>query len=198
MMKRMLGWGGGVAWLLLGALPLALAAEIAIYGFEGGLEGWAIPDWAKLSSDYGLKGVSVSKSVAQEGTAALELQVEFPGGRWTGAYVEREIEVRDWTQFRHLSVSLYVPPEAPTGLKGRIILTIGEAWQWTEMNRAVALQPGAWTSLAVDLTPASLNWKFFLDEEFRKDVRKLGVRIESDTQPVYHGSIFVDNVCLAE
>ncbi len=197
-MRRMVSWGGGVAVLLFCAMPLALAAEIVIYGFEGGVEGWAIPDWAKFSSDYALKGVSVSKAVAQEGTSALELQAEFPGGRWAGAYVEREIDVRDWTQFRHLSVSLYVPPEAPTGLKGRIILTVGDAWQWTEMNRAVALQPGAWTSITVDLTPTSLNWKFFLDEEFRKDVRKLGVRIESDTQPAYRGSIFVDNVCLAE
>lgn len=197
-MKRMWRWGDGVAALLFCAMPLALAAEIVIYGFEGGLEGWTIPDWAKLSSDYVLKGVSVSKAVAQEGTSALELQAEFPGGRWTGAYVEREVDVKDWTQFRHLSVSLYVPPEAPTGLKGRIILTVGEAWQWTEMNRAVPLQPGAWTTITVDLTPASLNWKFFLDEDFRKDVRKLGVRIESDTQPAYHGSIFMDNVCLAE
>lgn len=197
-MKRVVRWGGGVAGLLCCAMPLALAAEIVIYGFEGGLEGWAIPDWAKVSSDYGLKGVSVSKTVAQEETWALELHAEFPGGRWTGAYVEREIDVRDWTQFRHLSVSVYLPPEAPAGLKGRIILTVGESWQWTEMNRAVVLQPGAWTSIEADLTPTSLNWKFFLDESFRKDVRKLGVRIESDTQPAYRGSIFVDNVCLAE
>lgn len=197
-MRRTVGWASVFAGLLCCAISSALAAEIAIYGFEGGVEGWVVPDWAKLSNDYALKGLSASKAVAQEGTSSLELQADFPGGRWTGAYVERETEVRDWTQFRHLSVSLYVPPEAPTGLKSRIILTIGEAWQWTEMNRAVPLQPGAWTTITVDLTPTSMNWKFFVDESFRKDIRKIGIRVESDTQPVYRGAIFVDNVCVAE
>ena len=197
-MRRMVSWASVLAGLLCCAISSAWAAEIAIYGFEGGVEGWAVPDWAKLSNDYTLKGLGTSKAVAQEGTSSLELQADFPGGRWTGAYVERETEVRDWTQFRHLSVSFYVPPEAPTGLKGRIILTIGEAWQWTEMNRAVPLQPGVWTNIVVDLTPTSMNWKLFVDESFRKDIRKIGIRVESDTQPVYRGSIFVDNVCVAE
>jgi len=190
-----------VAAGVLGALavsPALFAEEIVIYGFEGTLQGWAIPDWARSSADYVGQECLVSQEHAQEGRSALALRTEFPGGRWTGAYIEREVEVADWTPFARLSVDVYLPAEAPAGLSGRIILTVGEDWQWTEMNRPMPLEPGAWTALSVDLAPGSLDWKFFPDGEFRRNVRKLGLRIESDKAPAYRGSVFVDNVRLAE
>ncbi len=75
--------------------PCVGAAEIVIYSFEEGLEGWAIPDWAQTSSDYVGKEVSVSTDKAEEGHSAMKLWAVFPGGRWTGAYVERSVEVTD-------------------------------------------------------------------------------------------------------
>ncbi len=173
-------------------------AEIVIYGFEKGLEGWRIPDWAKNSNDYVARDVTVSKNYAKEGSHSLEVPVEFPGGRWTGAYVEREVEVNDWSPFGRLSVEIFLPQDAPQGLKAKIILSVGEQWKWIEMNHAVRLEPGAWMTINVNLKPGSMDWKFFPDEAFRKRVYRLGVRVESDKEPVYSGSVFIDNICMAE
>jgi len=177
---------------------MAGATEIVIYGFEGTLEGWAVPDWAKGSEDYVAEHCAVSQEHAQEGAHALELGAAFPGGRWTGVYVEREMEVTDWSPFGRLSVDVYLPEQAPEGLRGKIILTVGGDWTWTEMNRSVPLAPGAWTTLSVNLKPGSMDWKFFPDDAFRGSIRKLGVRIESDRAPAYRGALYVDNVRLAE
>jgi len=187
---------GVAASLLLAAA--ASAAEIVVYGFEGSPEGWEIPDWAKSSEDYVGEELAVSDAHQGEGAYALEVRLDFPGDRWAGAYVERELEVTDWTTFGQLSADLYLPAEAPEGLQAKIILTVGDQWQWTEMNRAVPLSPGQWTTLSVNLKPGSLDWKFFPDEAFRKSVRKLGIRVESNNGPTYHGSVFIDNVRLAE
>ncbi len=202
---RLVPWagcvGGWLIGLLVGALTLPSAfasTEIVIYGFEGSLEGWAIPDWAKASSDYVGEACRVSQTVADEGQQALELLTAFPGERWTGVYVERQVEVTDWSPFSRLKLDLYLPAEAPSGLGARVILTVGEQWVWTEMNRTIPLVPGQWTTVTVNLKPGSLDWKFFPDERFRQDVRKLGIRIESNRDPAYRGSVFLDNVRLAE
>jgi len=174
------------------------AAEIVIFGFEGGQEGWAVPDWAKSSNDYVVEESAAAQGRATEGHGALELKAAFPGGRWTGAYVEREVETTDWTPFGQFSVDVLVPEDAPAGLKAQIILTVGDKWEWTEMNRAVPLTPGRWATITVNLRPGSLDWKFFPDDAFRRSVRKIGVRIESNEEPVYRGSLFIDNIRLAE
>ena len=180
-------------------VPLAAgAAEIVIYGFEGSLEGWKIPEWAKTSADYVGRELAVSPDQAAEGASSLRLDATFPGGRWTGAYAEREVEVTDWSQFGTISASLYLPGDAPPGLRARLILTVGEQWTWTEMNRGIGLVPGQWTTLTATLKPGSMDWKFFPDERFRSSVRKLGIRIESDKQPAYTGPIFLDNIRLKE
>ncbi len=185
-----------MGWLI--QMPPARAEEIVVYGFEDGLEGGTIPDWAQGASDYVGKEVSVSTDKADEGHSAMKVWAVFPGGRWTGAYVERQMEVTDWTLFGHLAVSVYVPTVAPPGLKGRIILTVGEEWRWTEMNRAIALVPGAWTTIAVNVTPESMDWKFFPDGQFRQRVDKIGIRVESDHGPAYSGPVLIDNIRLAE
>ena len=176
----------------------ATAAEVVIYSFEGGAEGWVIPDWAKSSKDYIASECSVSEEVAGEGRHALEIHADFPDSVWSGAYVERQVETTDWTPFGALSADLYLPERAPQGLRGRLVLTVGDNWQWTEMNRAAALNPGHWTTVSANLKPGSLDWKFFPTETFRASVRKIGVRIEADHGPAYHGSVFLDKVRLSE
>lgn len=199
-------------WLVLGCLlgvaVRAQAAEIVIYDFEGDPDGWVIPDWAKTSGDYVATQIDVSQDYAEEGQSSLKLAAEFPGERWTGVYAEREVEITDWSAFGYLALSVYLPADAPAGLQGRIILTVGDQWQWTEMNRGVALEPGQWTTITANLKPGSMHWKFFPDDSFRRDVRKLGIRIESDKQPgdagpdyhrpAYRGPVFVDHVRLGE
>ena len=195
---RALWCATSVAVWLLGVVPPVSATEIVIYSFEESPEGWVIPDWAKNSADYVGEECAISQEHAQDGHASLEVRTAFPGGRWSGAYVERETEVTDWTPFGSLLIDLYLPDTAPTGLQGRLILTVGDQWQWTEMNHPVSLKPGAWTTVSVNLKPGSTDWKFFPDDHFRASVRKIGVRIESDKQPAYRGSVFLDNIRLAE
>lgn len=195
------GWvpRAGLA-VLLAAAPLAavFAAEILIYGFEGSLDGWVIPDWAKASADYVGKSLDCSEEVAEEGASSMKLEANFPGERWTGVYAERMVEVTDWTDFGTIRLSVYLPPEAPEGLRGRIILTVGSQWTWTEMNRSLLLAPGQWTAISANLKPGGMDWKFFPDDQFRSNVRKLGVRIESDKKPAYSGPVYFDNFRLEE
>lgn len=189
-----------VAYAAIGVcvgMPVLLAAEIVIFSFEGSPEDWAIPDWAKTSGDYAAEGIAVSNEQAKDGEGALEIQAAFPGERWTGVYVERLLDVTDWSAFGQLSASVYLPAQAPAGLKGRLILTVGDEWKWTEMNRAIPLTPGTWTTITANLKPGSMDWSFFPDDTFRQDVRKMGVRIESNPLS-YRGPIYIDDVRLAE
>lgn len=188
----------GVACLASASAALAQVAEpLVIYDWEGGdLKEWAIPDWAKESEDDVGRVLSTSEEVASRGTGSLQLLADFPGDRWTGAYTEVFMHVTDWNPFSGMSVDVFVPPNAPTGLQGRFILTVGEKWEWTEMNRAIELVPGQWTTITATLMPGSLDWKFFPSDAFRRDVRKVGVRVESDKKPVYSGPVYFDNLRL--
>ena len=198
-------WWRGVVSLgvmLLTAAPGVCAQEsgndMVIYDFEGNTQEWIIPEWARTSPDYVAGEVNASKEFAAHGTGSLQLLVNFPGqsNKWTGAYTEVEIFVNDWTQFSGLAADVYVPYNTPAGLKGRIILTVGGEWKWTEMNRSITLKPDQWTTIAANLKPGSMDWKFFPDDAFRKDIRKIGIRIESDRGAAYNGPIVIDNVRL--
>jgi hypothetical protein len=77
-----------------------------------------------------------------------------------------------------------------------MILTVGEEWKFTEMSRTVALVPGKWTNITADLLPGSRSWKMTdVDDNFRRDVRKIHIRIESN-KAAYKGPIFIDNIVL--
>ena len=52
-------------------------AEIVIFSFEGSLEGWAIPDWAKGSSDHVGEEILVSQDYAKDGQSALEMEIRI-------------------------------------------------------------------------------------------------------------------------
>jgi len=188
---------GIVIWMGTASAEPTPNRELVIFDFEGGLQEWAIPDWALTSQDYGGKGLSPSLDFVSHGKGSLQLLVDFSGRRWTGAYLEQLMYVTDWSPFDALSVDVYAPRGAPQGLKGRIILTVGEKWTWTEMNRGLPLTPGEWTTITAGLTAGSLDWKFFPDEAFRKDIRKLGLRIESETQ-AYQGPVYVDRIRLLD
>lgn len=186
------------ATLLMSAASVS-AEELVIFDFEGGnLQDWVIPEWATTSTDYVGKELSPSADFVSSGSGSMQLMVDFPGGKaWRGAYAEIMMYVTDWSPFDSIKVDVYLPYTAPKGLKTRVILTVGEQWTWTEMNRAVPLVPDQWTTISANLRPGSLDWKFFPDESFRKDIRKVGIRIESDGV-TYRGPIYIDNVQLIQ
>ena len=184
-------------WSVVSASAAAAEQEpTVIFDFEGNTQDWAIPDWAKESPDSVGKVLSISEEVASHGKGSLQLLADFPGGKWTGAYAEVLMHVTDWSPFGTVAADVYLPPNAPEGLQGRFILTIGEKWEWIEMNRAIPLEPGKWTTIAANLKAGSLDWKFFPTETFRQDIRKVGLRVESDKKPVYSGPVYFDNVRL--
>ena len=175
----------------------AAADEMVIFDFEGSTQDWAIPDWAQTSPDYSAKKIGVSQDFAARGKSSLLVMADFPGGKWSGAYVEQLMYVTDWSPFGSIAADVYVPYNAPKSLKSRFILTVGDQWTWTEMNRGFQLEPGKWTTIRANLKPGSLDWKFFPTDAFRKDIRKVGIRVESEKDATYNGPLFIDNVRLA-
>lgn len=185
---------------LLLAISLCLVAntgfcqEKVLFGFEENIPNWEIPDWSLEKTDYVGESIAISNKFAKEGKSSLELMVNFPGAKWTAAYVEIQ-QYFDWTLYKTISADIFLPKEAPFGLQARIILTVGEDWAWTEMARLVKLMPGEWTTITASIVPGSTDWRRTeVTDKFRADVRKLGIRIESNMRPVYSGPVYIDNI----
>ena len=190
-MNKILVLAGLVSFLI--AAP-CLAEDKVIFGFEKDVGGWEIPEWALEKQDYVAKYVETSKDVAKEGASSLKISSDFPGKIWTAATVEAA-ESFDFTPYSDISCDIYIPKEAPLGLKAKIIFTAGESWKWVEMSRSVLLVPGQWTTVSAKLTPGSTDWqRTIVDENFRKDMRKMDIRVESNKKPEYKGPIYIDNV----
>ena len=181
--------------LLLTSSGICNAAETVLFGFEKDTDGWRIPDWALEKEDHVAREAAVSSDWASEGKKSLAVTCEFLDKKWSGAYVEIE-DYYDWSPYGRISVDVYVPKDAPVGLKGKIILTVGEEWKWTEMGRTIPLTPGQVTTITADLKPGSKDWKnTVVTDDFRKDVRKLGVRVE-DNRTAWKGKIYIGNIRL--
>jgi len=183
--------------ILLAAFALAPAfgAEQTIADFEGADPGgWKIPDWALEKADHVAKEIAVSKEQASKGAQSLKVTAAFPGGNWNAAVVELE-EGLDLTPHSKLAVDIYLPKDAPEGLKGNICATFGGNWTWAEQLKNIALVPGQWTTVEVDIADGSKDWKKVrVDSDFRGDIRKLDIRVISDKKPAYSGEFYVDNI----
>jgi len=171
-----------------------ITEERTFYGFERNLNGWEVPTWAEGKDDYVLEDISVSKDVASKGNSSMKMDVNFPGGRWTAALVEIQ-QYLDLSNYRVISADVYLPPDAPVGLKAKLIITIGDNWKWVEMSTDVPLMPGEWSTITASIEPGSYSWKRVVpDEAFASDIRKIALRIVSNNKPAYTGSIYLDNV----
>lgn len=176
----------------------ARAEDKVLFSFEKDAQGWEIPEWALEQEDHVAKSVESSQDVAKEGTGSLKVIAAFPGKMWSAALVE-DFEYFDWTPYKSVSMDVYIPQEAPVGLKAKMILTVGENWKFTEMARSVSLVPGEWVTISANLMPGSEDWKkTVVDDNFRKDVRKIVVRVESNKRPEYNGPVYIDNVVLTK
>lgn len=171
-----------------------ITEERVYYDFEKDPMGWEIPMWARGKSDYVAKSLSISKAVKLHGEGSLEIITAFPGDNWTAALVEIQ-QYLNLSPYRVISVDLYVPKDAPIGLKARFVLTVGENWKFVEMSRSVPLDPGEWVTLTANIEPGSYDWKRVVpDEEFAQDVRKIAIRVESNRKPEYSGPVYIDNI----
>lgn len=180
---------------LLSAAVVARAEEATVlFDFETGLQGWEIPDWAYEKTDHVQKEVKISDVYSSEGVNSLEMDVDFPGGRWTGAIVEI-MQFFDWTEYSKVACDIYLPEGAPQGLKAVMVLTVGDSWKWVEMSRSYSLEPGEWVTMSGDLTPGSVDWRRVqVDDTFRQDIRKIDIRVQSNNKPAYAGPVYIDNI----
>jgi len=175
-------------------VPMQKGAEKNISTFENSIGGWEIPDWAMEKEDHVARKISLSQDFAKDGASSLKVDVAFPGNMWTGALVELA-EYFDLGSYSEISCSIYLPKEAPVGLKAKIILTVGSSWKFTEMSRSITLIPGEWNVVKANMLPGSEDWKATeVDDVFRRDVRKIAIRVESNKSPVYTGSFYIDSV----
>lgn len=171
-----------------------ITEERTLFGFERGDNGFEIPSWVEGRSDNAAISVRLSKSFASEGNQSLCLTTDFPGKIWSSSMIELE-QYLDFSPYRQIMVDVYAPEKMPLGLKAKIVLTVGEKWKWTEMARSVPLNPGEWITISASLEPGTMDWKRTeVTDEFRADIRKLVVRVESNKRPIYSGPIYFDNV----
>lgn len=191
----------GVSWLI--------CAEKGIgFDFENSTNDWIIPDWAYYQVDYKAETVEVSTEYFSNGKTSLKIMCDFPGDAWTSAIVNWEGEI-DLKGYESISVDVYLPKGAPKGfLNGRIILTIGDGWYFTEMRSAVPLGIGKWTTIKAKLDSEETeksDWRGRGEKQLYKhitNIKKVAVRIEYDASPPdkigprYHGPVYIDNVII--
>ena len=198
MMRKEIVMGIMILGLLILSADLVFCEEKVIFGFEQDAPTWEIPDWCFEKEDYVGEIFDVSTRFAREGGSSLELISDFPGKKWTAVYVEVE-ESFDWTPYNTISADVFLPEDAPFGLRAKFILTVGRDYKWTEMSCLQRIIPGEWTTITASIIPGSTDWRRTqVTDEFRADVRKLGIRLESNMRPAYSGSIYIDNVRLEE
>lgn len=172
----------------------SITEEKVLFSFEEGLQGWEIPDWAYEKDDHVAESIEVSSDFASEGKSSLKVDTDFTKNTWMAALIEY-MQYFDFSPYRELAVDMYVPKEAPLGLKGKIIITVGDSWTFTEMARSVPLIPGEWVTIRASLEPGTYDWKRVVpDESFRQDVRKIALRVESNKKPTYAGPVYIDSV----
>ncbi len=180
------------------AMPAPSSAPITeertFYDFERDLGAWEVPLWAEGKVDHVAKNLEVSQDVASKGMKSMKMDTDFPGGMWTAGLVEIQ-QYLDLSPYRVIMVDIYLPEGAPLGLKGKVILTVGETWKFVEMNSSTPLLPGEWVTIVGSIEPGSYDWKRVIpDEKFAEDIRKVAIRVESNRKPKYSGPIYIDNI----
>ncbi|MBU0571626.1 MAG: hypothetical protein KKC50_06250 [Candidatus Omnitrophica bacterium] len=165
-----------------------------LFDFEKDTDGWEIPLWAKEKPDHVAVDLSRITGMASSGKGSLEVSANFTGDKWAAAYVETA-QYLDFGDHDFIAADIYIPLSCPKGLKAKFIVTAGENWRFMEMTRSVPLIPGGWTTIQADITEESRDWRNPADKaDFRSDVRKFGIRVESNPRPAYSGPIYIDNV----
>jgi len=165
-----------------------------LFDFESIDMDWEIPSWASDKSDHVARDLTVTQGMASEGKGSIELYVDFPKDAWTAAYIEITQNF-DLSEYSDLAADIYIPDSCPKDLRAKFIVTVGKDWRFVEMSRRRPLVPGKWTTITADISDNSHDWqRTVVNTEFRKDIRKLGIRIEANAGPSYSGPIYVDNI----
>jgi len=126
----------------------------------------------------------------------LRIDADLPGEAGAGVVLAEDRGL--WHPFTHLSLRVFVPAEAPSGI--RLIVYLRDAdLNYFQHLRVGALPCGTWTELELDLTDRSRDWEpagHYMPWHgyCRQDVHEFGVKFLSETP--HRGPLFVDRVRL--
>jgi hypothetical protein len=167
-----------------------------LYDFTYNENGWEIPIWALDKTDHVGQNLKRIEGVGSSGDSSLVFDVEFQGNGWNAALVEVE-QYLDFAGYDKIRADIYIPPDCPEGLRCKLILTVGDDWRFVEMSRGMRLKPGEWNTITASIAEGSIDWRrTVVDKDFKSDIRKIAVRIESNGKPAYSGPIYLDNIRL--
>ncbi|MFH1836788.1 MAG: hypothetical protein ABH862_01560 [Candidatus Omnitrophota bacterium] len=173
--------------------PEISGKETVLYDFENGDDGWEIPFWATEKPDHVAVSLESVSNISSSGKSSARIYAEFIPGIWSAALIENQ-RYLDLSEYRTISAKIYLPPDATDRLRGEIILTTSDTWNFVEMSHTVKLIPGKWTTITADISEGSIDWKRTkIDDAFRKDIRKIALRITSNGMP-YSGFAYIDEV----
>lgn len=188
----LLGISASVLVFLLSGV--SAVADVKIADFETDQLTWGVPDWALEKADHVAKKIELSSDVASDGKKSLKIDAAFTGQGWTAAVVEVQ-DYFDLSASQKVAVDVYLPKDAPEGLTGNIVLTVGDGWTWTEQLRSVPLVPGKWTTVEANIADGSKDWKkATVDNAWRSDIRKVDIRVISEKKAAYSGPVYIDHI----
>ena len=167
--------------------------EYILYDFENNDNGWGIPAWALNLRDHVAISTEQSSKFSSYGNGSLRVDSKFPNKEWAASLVEVH-HFLNLENFDIIAADVFFPSRSSKTLRGIIILTQGENWEFNEMSHSFRINPGEWTTIWANISENSVNWKMKkLDPYFKNDIRKIAIRVES-TKTHYKGPIYIDNI----
>ena len=119
----------------------------AVKSADGGAT-WTVLDFLSAGASGSTGGIT-----PDSGAGCGVISVSAPANDWSG-YVAISKTVSqsgaDWSGYAKLSVRVFLPADAPSGMNGYVVLQSGN-WTWAE-GSATALTPGTWTTVEAPLS----------------------------------------------
>ncbi|MGZ6143292.1 MAG: hypothetical protein ACXWLM_08135, partial [Myxococcales bacterium] len=158
-----------------------------IESFEGSLAPWHAANWA--GATLGMP-VSSTAAGATRGAKALSIGVRFTGAGYEQGYVGREGLSLSFAGCASIAVDVTLPPGAPSGLRGSLVLLLGPDGAWNGQADPVDLAPGATVTVRL---PLSGGIEPVPARDLYKLVKGIGLRIDG-SNVTFDGNVMLDNV----
>ena len=111
------------------------SGEAVLYDFEQDDDGWGIPAWALNLRDHVAVSSEHSDKYSSLGNWSLRIDSRFPDKQWSASLVEIQ-HFLNLKNFDIIAADIYFPETSRSKtLRGKIILTQGNNWDFTEMSR---------------------------------------------------------------
>jgi hypothetical protein len=174
--------------------PFPAACGVALidsFESQAEVDGWSCATWADATLDANGQPMPVSLGSAgvTDGQSALAVPVRFTGAGYHQGYVGRPTQL-SLAGCASLALDVTLPADAPSGLRGSIILLLGTRAAWNGQADPVALTPGQTTTVrlplagAIDPIPA---------RDLYLDVEGIGFKIDG-SDVTYQGTIGIDDL----